>query len=113
VAYAHSKHILHRDLKPENIIVGHYGQIVILDWGLAKLLKNPKEEADSDDVSPTDGYVEHTHHLTHIGKVVGTVAYMAPERALGHPADFQTDIYSLGSFFINYSRLNSPFIGIP
>ena len=42
VAYSHSKNVLHRDLKPENIIVGQYGQIVILDWGLAKILKHAK-----------------------------------------------------------------------
>ncbi len=111
VAYAHSKKVLHRDLKPENIIVGHYGQIVILDWGLAKLSKesaeNPieaslLEHGDDDDATAL-------HHLTRIGKVVGTVGYMAPERALGMPADFRTDIYSLGAILYQLLTLKHPF----
>lgn len=106
VAYAHSKHVLHRDLKPENIIVGQYGQIVILDWGLAKLIKNSAIEEDI----PEEKEDEHPHHhLTRIGKVVGTVAYMTPERALGHPANYQTDIYSLGVILFQLLTLKFPF----
>jgi len=108
IAYVHSKHILHRDLKPENIIVGHYGQIVILDWGLAKLLRSTQEkDSDSFLESPLDDQVH--HHLTHIGRVVGTVSYMAPERALGQPANFQTDIYSLGVILYQLLTLKPPF----
>lgn len=110
VAYSHSKHVLHRDLKPENIIVGQYGQIVILDWGLAKILKtHVKDEhelqQDDDDAEET----QPLHHLTRLGKVVGTVAYMAPERAIGHPANFQTDIYSLGAILYQLLTLKHPF----
>jgi len=111
IAYAHSKHVLHRDLKPENIIVGQYGQIVILDWGLAKIVKNINE--GSLEVSESIGNEEEEenplHHLTHVGKVVGTVAYMAPERALGNPANFQTDIYSLGVILYQLLTLKHPF----
>lgn len=108
VAYAHSKHVLHRDLKPENIIVGQYGQIVILDWGLAKLLKVPSGDSIEDDIEEEAD--EHAlHHLTHVGKVVGTVAYMAPERAMGHRANFQTDIYSLGAILYQLLTLKHPF----
>lgn len=109
VAYAHSKNVLHRDLKPENIIVGQYGQIVILDWGLAKMLKpnggSETEEAIEDASEASDPQ----HHITNIGKVVGTVAYMAPERALGKPANFQTDIYSLGVTLYQLLTLHHPF----
>lgn len=104
VAYAHTKNVLHRDLKPENIIVGQYGQIVILDWGLAKLIKvGGDEELEIEEVSHPH------HHLTHIGKVVGTVAYMSPERAMGKPATFQTDIYSLGVILYQLLTLKHPF----
>ena len=110
VAYAHSKCVLHRDLKPENIIVGQYGQIVILDWGLAKMLRqeessrqNSFEDEKSEDSS------ESLSHLTTIGKVVGTITYMAPERAMGQPANFQTDIYSLGVILYQLLTLKLPF----
>lgn len=111
VAYAHSKRVLHRDIKPENIIVGQYGQIIILDWGLAKMLKT--EHADSlsgfDAEETTDDETKDPHQLTRVGKVVGTVAYMAPERALGNPANFQTDIYSLGIILYQLLTLKQPF----
>jgi len=109
IAYAHSKHVLHRDLKPENIIVGQYGQIVILDWGLAKLLKVSAGEEMVEDVEEDSSDVHHLHHLTHIGKVVGTVAYMAPERAMGQRANLQTDIYSLGAILYQLLTLKHPF----
>ena len=108
VAYSHSKSVLHRDLKPENIIVGEYGQIVILDWGLAKLIKSKEnDEGPSTDTTPEEPHP--LHQLTHIGKVVGTVAYMAPERAMGHPATVQTDIYSLGVILYQILTLKHPF----
>lgn len=96
VAYAHSKNVLHRDLKPENIIVGRFGEVLILDWGLAKIVRDNNDQEDSEDQEIEETQGHSLHHITRLGKVVGTIAYMAPERALGHPANFQTDIYSLG-----------------
>lgn len=110
IAYAHSKKVLHRDLKPENIIVGQYGQIVILDWGLAKLTKGTSPiSTETTHISPEDSDTDVHHHLTRIGKVVGTVAYMAPERAIGIPADFRTDIYALGVILYQLLTLHHPF----
>lgn len=109
VAYAHSKKVLHRDLKPENIIIGQYGQVIILDWGLAKLIKNGNDHRSDFDSEDTEESAADTHQLTHIGKVVGTVAYMAPERAMGQPANFQTDIYSLGVILYQLLTLKQPF----
>lgn len=106
VGYAHSKGILHRDLKLENIIVGKYGEVVILDWGLAQLLKSITVEEEIED----EAEVHHPlHHITRLGKVVGTIAYMAPERALGQSATFQTDIYSLGVILYQMLTLRHPF----
>lgn len=102
VAYAHSKGVLHRDLKPENIIVGKYGEVLILDWGLAKLMRNQRE----DDLPELQNSL---HQLTHVGKVVGTISYMAPERAMGMPANVQTDIYSLGVILYQILTLRVPF----
>lgn len=101
IAYAHSKSILHRDLKPENIIIGTYGEVLILDWGLAKLLT----ESTADPEIP----IKMQSHSTLAGKVVGTLGYMAPERALGQPATKETDIYSLGVILYQILTLRHPF----
>lgn len=101
VAYVHSKGILHRDLKPENILVGKYGEVVILDWGLAQATAEPHQEIEVDiKTDPT---------LTDPGKLVGTMAYMAPERALGSPASVQTDLYALGVILYQILTLHLPF----
>lgn len=102
VAYAHSKGVLHRDLKPENIIVGTYGQVIILDWGLTKLLEEVEEERPEKETAEIS-------KLTRMGKPVGTVAYMAPERVQGKPASKQTDIYALGVILYQILTLKLPF----
>ncbi|MCB1112580.1 MAG: serine/threonine-protein kinase PknD [Chlamydiales bacterium] len=103
VAYAHSKGVLHRDIKPENIIVGKYGEVMILDWGLAKLI----ETRDNEEAVPAPK--TSLSGLTVTGKVVGTVTYMAPERGIGHPATVLTDIYSLGVILYQILTLRPPF----
>ncbi len=104
VAYAHSKDVLHRDLKPENIIVGAYGQVTILDWGLTKVLGETVDES-------TEETKEHetSEFLTKIGKPIGTLPYMAPEKAQGKPATKQTDIYALGVILYQILTLKMPF----
>lgn len=106
VGYAHSKNVLHRDLKPENIIIGKYGEVLILDWGLAKIFEKDeiKFSEESQEFNPSI-----SHHLTKLGKVVGTISYMAPERALGQSATVQTDIYSLGVILYQMLTLQLPF----
>lgn len=107
VAYAHSKGVLHRDLKPENIIIGKYGEVLILDWGLAKLIHDSTEEEQ--DFPQQTIKLPKQADITRTGKVVGTIAYMAPERAFGHSATIQTDIYSLGVILYQLLALRSPF----
>ncbi|MCE5293532.1 MAG: serine/threonine-protein kinase PknD [Chlamydiales bacterium] len=107
VAYAHSKGVLHRDLKPENIIIGKYGQVLILDWGLAKVLGDEEELPIRNE--RTDDELDVRAGLTRIGKVVGTVSFMAPERAQGKPATIKTDIYSLGVMLYQLLTLQLPF----
>lgn len=100
VAYCHSKSILHRDLKPENILVGKFGEVMIVDWGLAQY-KGQKEEV-SEEIPSSD-------ELTRPGKIVGTLAYLAPERAKNEPADEQTDLYALGVILYQILTLRLPF----
>lgn len=102
VSYAHSKGVLHRDLKPENILVGTFGEVIVFDWGLAQIISEPPQEMEE-----IEG--ENSPHLTQAGKLVGTVAFMAPERALGEPATVQTDIYALGVMLYQILTLHLPF----
>ncbi len=100
VAYCHSKGVLHRDLKPENIIVGKFGEVLILDWGLA-IYQGQKEEL-VEEIPTMSG-------LTHPGKIVGTLAYLSPERARNEPATEQTDLYALGVILYQILTLRLPF----
>lgn len=104
VAYAHSKGVLHRDLKLENIMLGQYGEVLILDWGLATLTKNQQDIKEE-----TSEIISLPSELTRAGKVVGTISYMAPERALGQSATIQTEIYSLGVILYYMLTLKNPF----
>lgn len=107
IAYAHSKSVIHRDIKPENIIIGQYGEVLILDWGLAKYLYDTQHYEENESNSKDEEST--SHGMTLPGKVVGTVAYMAPERALGEDASKQTDIYSLGVILYQILTLHFPF----
>lgn len=106
VAYAHSKGYLHRDLKPENMIVGKYGQVFILDWGLVQSINGKSIDVDHEISTDHD---KSDNSLTRPGKIVGTLAYMAPERALGSSSSIQTDIYSLGVMLYQLLTLKLPF----
>lgn len=101
IAFAHSRGFIHRDIKPENVLVGKYGQVQILDWGLVKATHEPEIELDLP-VIPGD-------LVTQPGKIVGTLAYMAPERVLGHPSTVLSDIYALGVILYQILALRLPF----
>ncbi len=104
IAYTHSKGILHRDLKPENIIVGKYGEVMILDWGIADFITELKRENATDDVHEAE------EDLTRPGKIAGTLAYMAPERLSGESSSVQADIYALGVMLYYMLTLQLPFL---
>ncbi len=107
VAYSHSKGVLHRDLKPENIIIGKYGEVLILDWGLADFVENCKDEAPLEEAEET---LEREHpELTRPGKIAGTLSYLPPERIFGVKASYSSDIYALGVILYQLLTLRLPF----
>jgi serine/threonine-protein kinase len=110
VAYAHSRGVLHRDLKPANVVLGDFGEAMVLDWGLAKVLsRGPAEGA----APPVALATEEPHQETVQGQVLGTPAYMAPEQADGRPdlLDARTDVYGLGALLYEILTGQPPFGG--
>ncbi|MEM8680702.1 MAG: serine/threonine-protein kinase, partial [Planctomycetota bacterium] len=96
IAYAHSRGVVHRDLKPENVALNNFGEVVVLDWGLAKLLDDGELAVKvTCEAKLSDSALQHTME----GDAIGTPLYMAPEQAAGRLDDVnqRTDIYGLGA----------------
>lgn len=115
LAYAHARGVIHRDVKPENIWVGNFGEVILLDWGTAKVWGHaddnepirqstlaPKQEPESQELST----------LTGGGQRPGTPLYMSPEQVSGHRGiDERTDIFSVGVVLYEMLALREPFRG--
>lgn len=109
LGYAHSKGVLHRDIKPDNILVGPYGEVLLLDWGLAKVWhKNNQiidDEANINEIDTGPG-------MTGEAKLQGTVMYMSPEQIdRDVNIKFQADLYSLGALLYETLSGTTPFQG--
>jgi len=113
VEFAHYNGIIHRDLKPANIMVGPHGEVVVMDWGIAKRIrgKNPASGPGVDELEKEiksmgkDLQGESKIHETGDGQIIGTPAYMAPEQITREPHDERTDIYSLSALFYEFLTL--------
>ena len=97
VAFAHAHGVIHRDLKPQNIMIGSFGEVLVMDWGVAKIRDDPRQSAAFN---------------TSDGTVIGTRNYMSPEQARGEvEIDERADVYSLGavlSFLLTDQKVSKP-----
>ena len=112
LAYAHSRGVIHRDLKPENIVLGAFGEVLVLDWGLARMVDRADE--DENDVVPAVNVSQEAEpEATRMGQCMGTPAYMAPEQAEGRLdlIDNRTDIYGLGAILFEIIAGSAPHHG--
>jgi len=112
IAYAHSERIVHRDLKPANVLIGPFGETVVIDWGIAKDLRE-QEELQSRMPSPEEmpNSADASTSLTMAGAVLGTPGYMPPEQAEGRPVDERADVYALGAILYHVLAGTAPYDG--
>ena len=109
LGYAHANGVLHRDIKPDNILIGPYGEVLLLDWGLAKVWHKEsdvvEDEAEIEEVDAEPG-------MTGEGQLQGTVMYMSPEQIDRDPdIGFRSDVYSLGAVLYEILAGVTPFQG--
>jgi serine/threonine-protein kinase len=118
MAYAHARGVVHRDLKPSNVMVGSFGEVQVMDWGLAKVLPRGGV-ADEHPEPPANETVIMTVRsgsdadASHAGSVLGTPSYMSPEQARGEAEriDERSDVFGLGAILCEILTGKPPFLG--
>jgi serine/threonine protein kinase len=116
IEFAHSKQVIHLDLKPDNIHVGDFGEVLILDWGLARFIGEPdQEQTETEDDFDSLPQRKSLQRYTIDGITKGTPGYMAPEQAAGQNKlkDERSDIYALGAILYAILSFESPMAGKP
>jgi serine/threonine-protein kinase len=124
MSYAHHKGVIHRDLKPGNVMVGRFGEVYVMDWGLARVLGKedakdvrlrpgrPASDGTSDERVTDDLGADDEALMTMDGDVVGTPTYMPPEQALGNIGAMgpHSDVYSLGAMLYELLAGHPPYV---
>lgn len=95
LAYAHSTGVLHCDVKPANVMVGDFGRVYLMDWGIARFLEDERRRVSDPD----------------LGEVSGSISHMAPEQARGEPLDVRADVFAAGALVYNLLTRQPPFTG--
>jgi serine/threonine-protein kinase len=120
VAYAHARGVIHRDLKPSNVMVGAFGEVQVVDWGLSKVLRHggegdavTREGTPSDEPSVTTIRTTGGDAGSQSGAVIGTPSYMSPEQARGEieELDEQADVFALGAILCEVLTGQPPYLG--
>ncbi|MHC4100089.1 MAG: protein kinase domain-containing protein [Planctomycetota bacterium] len=118
MAYAHARGVIHRDLKPANVMVGNFGELQVVDWGLAKVLEREGDGEGTDGQSARETEIrlpqtglQGTHSVA--GSVMGTPAYMPPEQARGEvdQLDERADVFALGAILCELLTGEAPYTG--
>ena len=107
MALAHEKGVIHRDLKPENIMVGDFGEVLVIDWGLARRIDQDDINVGNND-TPNDDPDDPLVLVTQAGAVMGTPGYMSPEQVRGHNVGTQSDVFALGAVLYTMLTFQPP-----
>jgi WD40 repeat protein/serine/threonine protein kinase len=111
IAYAHSEQIVHRDLKPANVLIGPFGETVVIDWGIAKDLRETETTRIATPIANSVAPPDSIGSLTMAGAVLGTPGYMPPEQAGGEAVDERADVYALGAILYHVLAGVAPYEG--
>ncbi|TWU06498.1 protein kinase domain-containing protein [Stieleria varia] len=101
MAYAHSRGVIHLDLKPQNVMVGQFGEVHVMDWGLARFAEKPPP------IILSHGWAESVEPGKRIN---GTLSYMSPEQARGEPLTTATDVFGLGAILCEIILGHAPYV---
>lgn len=108
--FAHARGVIHRDLKPANIMLGDFGEVYVLDWGIAKIKSEPNDPA----TEAAAKFVDSGESLeTQVGVFVGTLGYLSPEQLSGEEVDSRSDVYALGAILFELLTLEPLHRGTP
>ena len=119
MGYAHAHHVIHRDIKPSNIMVGAFGEVQVMDWGLAKILgeesslgRNTPRVGAAPQAAPPEPPVPELATYTEAGCLIGTPAYIAPEQAAGeiNKVDARADVFGLGALLAAVLTGKPPYV---
>jgi PAS domain S-box-containing protein len=124
IAFTHSQGVIHRDLKPENVMVGSFGEVMVMDWGIAKVLienecidpgiagRNQAESVNTQAIPDEVANLDSAAVETLPGMLLGTLAYMSPEQAVStEPMDERTDVFGLGAILCVILTGQPPYTG--